>query len=357
MPDEISAIVWFGEHSTQLAVGCPGRLLLVRTIATGLENLAVRLCRPLRARWGCRGVAAHHPRARQRAGSSLLSAGVPAPHAPIPAYPTLVGSSLLPHLQPVLQRLTIEIKQSLRFGVAEEDRSKVVLRVAGPGAAVPGLCEAIARAAGFPYEPDAELERSADALDSSTGGLIAARACPSLVLALAPAEVRSARHTRRSRRALLVGAGLALAFIGYETADAFLSLRADRAKLAGLTATMHSARGLARHPALCPSPHARPSRPPRTPPARPWINRPTGPRCSAHSPSTPPRSASPLWIFGTTVPERTGGAALIVSTNRSGRLGPRVRPEARCGSPSLRASGSGPRSAPPWADMIPRRSS
>jgi len=139
--DEVTALVWIGEHSTSLAVGVGSgadrRLLFVRTVNSGTESLAEVLCRPLR-----RARAAAHAQIitlpHDAARKMLLAVASPRERPdPRPSEPP--GSSLLPHLQPVLQRLSIEIKQSLRFGVTEADRPKVRIRLAGPGAAIPGL--------------------------------------------------------------------------------------------------------------------------------------------------------------------------------------------------------------------------
>jgi Tfp pilus assembly PilM family ATPase len=237
---DFTAVVWIGEHSTTLAVAEHNRLLFVRSIATGSESLAEVLCRPLRPRQAdAQPVQLNHDAAR----ALLFSAGVPAPDAQITGHPTLAGSSLLPHLQPVLQRLSIEIKQSLRFGVSENDRARIRLRLAGPGAAIPGLGESIARATGFPFDAESEAH-APDGADSSTGGLIAALSrCPNLRLALMPAKVHSAWELRRSRKALVVGALVALGYVGYETIDTQMSIASEKARLVSITTTLESDQG------------------------------------------------------------------------------------------------------------------
>ena len=240
-PDEIAAVAWIGEHSTSLAVGCPGRLHFARTISAGTEALADVLCRPLRARDpDAVPVQLDHQAAR----SLLLTVGVPAPDAIIPGPPTLAGSALLPHLQPILQRLSTEIKQSLRFGVSEADRVRIRLHLAGPGAAVPGLGEAIAKLSGFRFDPIDVAIGAPDALDSSTGGLIHALAnCPTLSICILPVAARQARKLRAARKALLIGAALAMTYIGYETFDAYSTLRGERAKLTSATSALQSSQG------------------------------------------------------------------------------------------------------------------
>jgi Tfp pilus assembly PilM family ATPase len=240
-PDEIAAVVWVGEHSTSLAVGSPGRLLFVRTISAGTEALAEVLCRPLRSRDPeVPAVTLTYEAAR----TLLLALGVPAPDASVPGHPTLAGSALLPHLQPILQRLSIEIKQSLRFGVPESDRSRVRLLLAGPGAAVPGLGEAIERVSGFPIALVGEGTLSPDASDSSTGGLIGAFSrCPTLSIGVLHARARQIVSLRRARKALLIGASLALAYVGYGAFDAYSTLARDKATLNSITSTLQGSQG------------------------------------------------------------------------------------------------------------------
>ncbi len=239
--DEICAVVWIGEHSTNLAVGSPGRLMFARTTSTGTEALAEVLCRPLRAR---DPEAPPVTLAYDAARAMLLTVGVPMADATIPGHPTLAGSALLPHLQPILQRLSIEIKQSLRFGVAEADRPRIRLRLAGPGAAVPGLGEAIARASGFVFESEMNDAHAPDALDSSTGGLLAALVrCPNLTISLLPSEARQARKVRRARKALAIGAALALAYVGFETFDSYRKLGAEQDRLTKINAAFQSSEG------------------------------------------------------------------------------------------------------------------
>ncbi len=239
--DEIAAVAWIGEHSTSLAVGSPGRLHFARTISAGTEVLADVLCRPLRARDpDVIPIQLDHQAAR----TLFFAVGVPAPDALIPGHPTLAGSSLLPHLQPILQRLSTEIKQSLRFGVSEADRAHIRLHLAGPGAAVPGLGAAIAKLSGFPFQPVDISTSIPDANDSSTGGLILAFAqCPTLSIGILPSAARHTRKLRAARKALLIGTALALAYIGYETFDAYATLKAERSKLTTATSALQNAQG------------------------------------------------------------------------------------------------------------------
>lgn len=227
----VTAVLYVGEHSSVLAVGTPGVLLFVRTVAAGSEVLAESLTRPLRTTSGSGETLTLQP---DEARAVLLSVGIPGSDCRIPDRPTLDGSSLLPHLQPVLQRVAVEIKQSLRFGLPEAQRGSVVLRIIGAGAAIPGALEAIARLAGV---APAENFDPADPGDhcSSTGGLIAdlvreESALPSLL----PALRRTSISHRRIRKAVAIGAGLAALVIGIEAFDAHATLGRERDRLSSL---------------------------------------------------------------------------------------------------------------------------
>ena len=225
----VAAVLFVGEHSSMLGVGTPGRLLFVRPVAGGTEALADALTRPLRPR-DPDSPPVNLPHAQAR--TLVLASGVPAPDATIPGHPTLAGSSLLPHVQPLLQRLSVELKQSVRFGVPEADRASVRIRVVGPGAAVPGLEAAISRLSGFPRAA-VLASPEPDALESSAGGLIAALvAAPGLTAALMSESVRLAARHRTLRKALIAGVLVAAAFVGLQFMDARSSLVQARAALA-----------------------------------------------------------------------------------------------------------------------------
>jgi hypothetical protein len=237
---DILAALWMGEHASMLAVGLPGRLLFARPISGGTESLADALTRPLRPRDPeAQTVNLKHDQAR----TLLLACGVPAPDAEVIGHPTLAGSALLPHLQPLLQRLSVELKQSIRFGVAEPDRPRVRLALLGPGAAVPALAAAIARLAALQAAPAGDAPEP-DALESSSGGLIAALlAAPHLSVALMSQSVRESATRRTLRKALLVGGIVGAAFVGLQFADARAALSKAQTTLADLRARSQAQEG------------------------------------------------------------------------------------------------------------------
>lgn len=216
----VRAVLWIGEHSSVLAAGAPGRLLFVRTIASGIEPIAEALTSPLRSSASPSDTISL---SREQARRIFLELGVPAPDEQVPGHPELLGSTLLPHLQPALQRLSIEAKQSLRFGIPELLRGSVRLSIAGVGASVPRLGEVIARAAGIPHLPASTTGPS-----TLTEILLA---FPKFPINVAPREIRAVAAARSLRTALLAGVGCAALLVGFEYIATGAQVSKDAAKL------------------------------------------------------------------------------------------------------------------------------
>jgi Tfp pilus assembly PilM family ATPase len=223
--DQVRAILWIGEHCSALAAGMPGRLLFVRGISIGSESLIDAACRPMRTR----DAASEQITLDRAAARTLISAvGIPAPDESLPGAAGLLGASLLPHLQPVLQRLAIETKQSMRFGIPEAYRGKVALRVVGPGSTTPRLGEALAR--------QAAISTEAKPRDGDVVSVIDAIArCASLTINMAPPPLVHAGAARRLRKALVCGAAAAGALIAFEYYSTYRDLAAEREKLSTLS--------------------------------------------------------------------------------------------------------------------------
>lgn len=71
----------------------------------------------------------------QEAEAALMSIGVPVKRGTIPDE---LRRDLLPQIAPIVQRISVEIKQTLRFGLAGNDAPKV-LAIRGPGASIPEI--------------------------------------------------------------------------------------------------------------------------------------------------------------------------------------------------------------------------
>lgn len=218
--EHVHAALWIAGHTSALAAVHRGRLLLLRPISAGSDLLAEALTRPLRVR-----DAAATPQSitldRSEARTLLSRAGIPAAGQPMPGLEACDGTAALPWLQPVLQRLALEIKQSLRFGVAEADRANVRLSLTGPGALVPNLQGTLARLSGV-------LEADASTTPRSHIDAVVRRAELPCLLS---AERCTERAVHTLRRAMLVGVTAAAGLVAFDGLATRQTLSDQRARL------------------------------------------------------------------------------------------------------------------------------
>lgn len=226
---DLSATLWITEHLGVLVVGNASRLLYIRTVGFGTETLVDALMKPLRAP-GLHAGPESQPITldREQARSLLHSVGIPSPEQPLDNLPGLTGAAALPGLQPALQRLAVEIKQSLRFGVRDELRAGVKFNVQGPGAAVPRLAATLARLSGI--ETPSEAQPAPESVVSAYARI--GSSCPSL----ACTSTTDQFTLRRVRRALLAGVGAAACLLAIEGGSAYMDLHHERTRLAAVRA-------------------------------------------------------------------------------------------------------------------------
>ncbi|MDX2115858.1 MAG: hypothetical protein SFZ24_09620 [Planctomycetota bacterium] len=225
--EEASAVLWMGEDRSVFAAGNGARLRFARMISLGTESLVEALCRAPAGAGSAQGAFS-----RDQAREFLIRAGIPQRDDVIDAERGLKGASVLPLIQPVLQRLSVEIKQSLRFGLTEAERQKVRLRIAGPGASVRHLSRVLAaQALGGPDQ--VHEDGAAPAVDrlSTENGLIAAL----LEMAAPPVTVWRRSHreevvARRARKALRVGLAAAGMIVCADAALTALDLAEMKAR-------------------------------------------------------------------------------------------------------------------------------
>ncbi len=127
-------------------------------------------------------------------------------------------SDILPVLAPVLQRLCIEIKQTLRFGLSGIDMPKNLM-ICGPGASIPHIGRAIAQHIDMHIKTDPSAEKSSSAnslgYDVASLEMILSSSCPDGLL---PEIARNANTQRVLLRSLVAGVALATAALGGEYA-------------------------------------------------------------------------------------------------------------------------------------------
>ncbi len=143
----------------------------------------------------------------------------------------LTARDVLPLLQPLVQRLVVELRQSLRFALEATERSRVVLIVSGAGAAVPGLAAALGRELGIAVIPE-RRGASAPFHPSWSGFDLFEASCAWLSgaslsikeLGLQPNELVVRSFTSRIRRGLWSGAAAALLLIALDAGRLVLQL-------------------------------------------------------------------------------------------------------------------------------------
>ena len=226
-------LLHLGEHTSVLAAVSGGRLRFIRTFAVGIDAFVDVLRRPLASR-SPSGSTVTLDRASARA--MLLAAGVPRREDVIDERLGIDGAAILPLLQPVLQRCAVEVKQSLRFGLGEAERSEIRLRLLGLGPAFPRFGEAIAELHGAPLT----CEQANDLCDASRGAAHGATAAylasGPLTVSLLPGHIRSTRGARGFARATCAGLAVAAALVVTDGVFTHLSLRAETAGAIAATA-------------------------------------------------------------------------------------------------------------------------
>ncbi|MCK4871383.1 MAG: hypothetical protein KAS72_01545 [Phycisphaerales bacterium] len=186
---------YLGERCSVFAVGHHGKLLLFRRIGFSLSQLVEAAMKA--APTGNAAVS------REQARSWLTTFGVPDRDDVIDADRGLTGASLRPLMQPVLQRLVTEVRQSLRFGVPEELRTEVELKLTGPGSGIPNLADLLSHELGLAVTAD----------DSMTSGDDEFSLCladaPQPLVSVLPEELATAGRNARIKKQLWIGAAAA----------------------------------------------------------------------------------------------------------------------------------------------------
>lgn len=154
-----------GEHDSIIAVGGEKSVPLFRPFGVGVAafiDVYRRLLEP------------HDKDAAavlQRARASVFRHGVPARDSILDPAQGITGRDVLPMLQPVIQRMAVEIKNTLRFGLTSRETDGRRVELSGMASRIPGLAPAIAVhldyeivVAPCPEGPDANAPAYADTL-------------------------------------------------------------------------------------------------------------------------------------------------------------------------------------------------
>lgn len=201
-----AGVCLIGESASALVYRTEAGLQLVRAIDIGTNNLAEAYAR------ASRRDGKPDPDREPDPNDMLFTSGVPAKTNKFEGE--LDVTDVGPLLSPVLQRLTIEIKQSLKYGIEPGQRPDAI-ELAGIGAAIPGLAEALTTT----LEVDVITRDPVPGAPESFAPASIAHAVAnnqSNAPALEPGAARSQSETTRLRHATLAAAGLGILLLGGE---------------------------------------------------------------------------------------------------------------------------------------------
>ncbi|MDY7107209.1 MAG: hypothetical protein SYC29_01095 [Planctomycetota bacterium] len=207
--------LYIGEHASFFVITHAGSLLFSRRVDLGLQSLVASLTKPIWVAGRDEPIELDEATAREM----LHRHGIPERGTVVDEKTGLTGGQVIPLLQPVLQRFTVELRQSLRFGLNEEDRAELAIGVSGPGLSVPGLIEMIGEELNVVASREtAPREGGEAAAPSAADELDDALADRRFLdqLNLLPREVARRRDAGRLRRWLWTGAAAALAVIAVD---------------------------------------------------------------------------------------------------------------------------------------------
>lgn len=217
--DEPVARLYIGEHSSMFFISGRRSLHFSRRLGLGIESLINVLTRPIRVRSDEEPVTLSEEQVRD----ILQTHGIPDRDTIIHDDPELRGMQIIPVLQPVLQRIVVELRQSLRFSLPEDMAETVPIHCLGPGSHVPGLATVIAEELGVPLtENDAGGVNGTADHDGATAqdiGLLADAVRDRAVVrdfALLPLAHICQRHRRKLQRWIWAGAAAALVMVAVD---------------------------------------------------------------------------------------------------------------------------------------------
>jgi hypothetical protein len=218
----IKGQLYVGEHTAFFVLVDGGDVLFARHVNIGVDTVARAMTRPIHMGPGLDPVQLGTDAARR----IVYEHGRPAPNDIVHAELGLVGSQVVPLMQPVLQRLVIELRQSLRFGLNDEQREKLVIELTGPGANIPGLDEVIGRELHVQVKSQTDGDHDWVTPGSDGSELVDALEQRRLMtrLNIQPRALARRRHTARLRRWFWTGAAAAVAVIAVDAARSRLRL-------------------------------------------------------------------------------------------------------------------------------------
>lgn len=235
--------LYVSDHMSFFVLAEKGRIFFQRRIDVGLATLTHTLTTPIRLSGKDKPISLSARQAQQL----IRRVGIPERGAWVDEEAGLRGAHLLPQMQPVLQRMIVEMRQSLRFGVTDEQREQFRLLVTGPGAAVHGLTNLIGDGLGVPTDADPAFVHQVGAKEAQGGHR--GDGCDAMLLELdeatqsdslwrqlnvMPAEQVAARQSSKLRGCLVAGACAAALLITNDFQQTTRRLEAAEQRRRGL---------------------------------------------------------------------------------------------------------------------------
>lgn len=238
---EMQAVLHVGDDASTLIVLQDGRPCVTSEIEIGARDFATALTRPIIDGDNVIQLDA------EKAIALRDEVGIPRHDQQIESL-GVTGEHLLPLLEPILQKLSLQVTQWMTFAATSADGRKVShLKIVGPGAEISGLASAIEKHIAIPTsEADwlkglTRVDSSADdiALSScaaTTGAVLHQRSLPDLL----PPDVCHRRRLLRIRRsATLVAPIIAAAIFGIGFLFQAVATKVSPALGAGRTRLAH----------------------------------------------------------------------------------------------------------------------
>ncbi len=219
-----SVMFYFDSDISIIAHAQQGHMKLVRPADIGYEKLAESYQQVFREKKANQENPPDRQTLSAKSHECLFQFGIPfQPHE----FENIeLRSSVLPCMAPVLQRIGIDVKQTIRFGI-ENGADLKNLYVCGPGAAIPGISKAVGEHLELHVQPVQGSEHFESAKVGGNGStVLSIMEKDTSVQGLLPAVAHDERLRKRLGRSLLAGSAVALLAMGAEYTIA--SLDRDR---------------------------------------------------------------------------------------------------------------------------------
>jgi len=210
--------LYIGEHTSFFVIVSGGTLKFSRQIRLGCESFVHGLTRPIYAKDNNDPI-----RLDLETGRKIFyQYGLPDPDQGVCESPALTGRQVIPLLQPLLQRLIVELRQSLRFGLDDSGREDLNIFITGPGSKLPGLASFVQEKldvkvscdpAYSSYDWTVPGDKPSELFDTLESRSVLAE------LNLLPPKLSRQRQTRQLRRWLWVGAAAGMMLIAFDCLD------------------------------------------------------------------------------------------------------------------------------------------